>query len=496
MPGRAVYLAAYGGFSVSAFAVSLVTSARKSIDYLTLMQELTDGFNLFILLNFVVSCFVFSNIVSIRVLFGDLRIIEYEHLVDRLPYYGLSLLFIIFNDENLLLNVVWTGLIVASKVHHIIVYDRIDFLQLKVVNALGSHSMTKMEVVWKFVGNIHIALLTLFILGDLVMAKLLAYDVFQGVSSMGSLLFGIHFGVMGIDGITYWGKMLLNAYELVFYRSQPSTEQANGLSDDEDDEVGELVWEDKAFYTQLFEIGCSTLKAVFYAVFLYMLFYHSSLALPIPLIQGSIVSIHSAFKKIIQFKNFLAQSRNLDKLLDNATKDELSAADLICIICREDMFTPEEYQQQRGKPLSSRKCPKKLKCGHVLHLGCLNDWIERSDNCPLCRQKVFGAPEPPAPTPVARPQPPVETPGIHTPTPATTTATARAETPVQQEREPTPEPTPGPTHYEANRRTFPADWIALPIKRSRIPGQFTVTISPTQQATLRVRPAREDNVDV
>lgn len=30
-----------------------------------------------------------------------------------------------------------------------------------------------------------------------------------------------------------------------------------------------------------------------------------------------------------------------------------------------------------------------MKCGHILHLGCLKEWLERSDSCPLCRRKVF-----------------------------------------------------------------------------------------------------------
>lgn len=65
--------------------------------------------------------------------------------------------------------------------------------------------------------------------------------------------------------------------------------------------------------------------------------------------------------------------------------------DNTCVICREDMILDPS--------ISRKKVPKKLNCGHVMHSGCLQSWLARSDKCPTCRQTVneaastFGQPQ-------------------------------------------------------------------------------------------------------
>lgn len=38
---------------------------------------------------------------------------------------------------------------------------------------------------------------------------------------------------------------------------------------------------------------------------------------------------------------------------------------------------------------NKNKKPKRLPCGHILHLSCLKNWMERSQTCPICRLPVF-----------------------------------------------------------------------------------------------------------
>lgn len=76
----------------------------------------------------------------------------------------------------------------------------------------------------------------------------------------------------------------------------------------------------------------------------------------------------------------------------DATPEELSAGDNVCIICREEMTTG---------------C-KKLPCNHIFHTSCLRSWFQRQQSCPTCRLEVLRmprpAPSPPAPQPQPQPQ--------------------------------------------------------------------------------------------
>ncbi len=67
----------------------------------------------------------------------------------------------------------------------------------------------------------------------------------------------------------------------------------------------------------------------------------------------------------------------------DATEEDL-ARENTCIICREDMhvFDPNDPAH------IERTRPKKLPCGHILHLGCLKSWMERQQVCPTCRRSV------------------------------------------------------------------------------------------------------------
>jgi hypothetical protein len=49
--------------------------------------------------------------------------------------------------------------------------------------------------------------------------------------------------------------------------------------------------------------------------------------------------------------------------------EEFNEIDTLCTICYED----GEFQ---------------LNCGHIFHKYCINRWKQKSDSCPLCRQKI------------------------------------------------------------------------------------------------------------
>lgn len=487
-----IAIAAYTGTSFGLFAASVVILAMHSVDYLTFVYELTESVRLLILLNFVVSCFVLIGFVGIKLIFHDLRIIEIEHISEELPFYLINLLIIMFSDDHLLLNIVWINLTIFFKIFHIILTDRLDAFQMKIVNLIPYQISTSKQVFYNFATYRALVLLELFTVADLLFAKFLAYDVFQGTGSVGSLLFGIHYGVLGMEAFAYFGKLVLNVYELMFYtipsnQSLGSSEGENEIDGDiseeedpDDEDVSERVWENKPIYTQGFEICVSAFKGCLYSTFMYLLYVHGNVSPPITLLQGIAVSVLQVYSKTKKLRAFLEQSKKLDNALLNATKEDLERGDNLCIICRDNMWNEDEYYEVKKKHLGARRRPKKLRCGHILHMGCLKDWLERSDNCPLCRNTVFA-------TTAEEAQPGA---GI--------TAEEAAATGIPEgvgAAEATGEVhgrTPTSTDYSVPENTFvPQDWAAFPISSSGDPATRQIRLSPEYSGTITVR--KRDN---
>lgn len=387
----AKYFLGYSAISVALLAWSIISSLEVAHNYFSFVVEITDGFKVGILINFIFFMYCVVGRMIQRLLFGELRIIEIEHIVESVPMFTVNLLFnLAANDQNLF-NCVLLGLNVMSKLLHVVLTDRLDFVHMKIVNGLAEERYTAGTVVRKYTSTLFTWLIMAFIVLDFVCAKFLVYDAFKGINSVTCLLFGFQFGMLGVDALTYFSKLLLNIYELAMYRD-------DDIDDDMDDEESDAasaidaplrIWEDKGYYSKAIDISSAVLKASSYLFFIYLLVFQSGLSLPIAMIQGTYSSLKQVYVETTLLFAFIESAKRLDSQLANATTDDLNATDNLCIICREDMISIEAYQELRGRPLSSRRYPKKLDCGHILHMGCLKDWLERSENCPLCRRKVF-----------------------------------------------------------------------------------------------------------
>lgn len=431
---------------------SIYDSLSKSYNFVMFMVEFTDGIKLGILINFMVFLFLAIDKALQVLIFGSLRMIEVEHLFEKLPIFAINLLLnLTTGDNNMILNVFLMGLSMSFKVFHIIMFDRLDYVNVLIVNKISNHDtqVDLIDVIRHFGLLINFWLNLGFIFIDFALAKFLVYDVFQGINSVTCLLFGFQFAVQGVNALTYFAKLSLGIYEIVFYRIRKNevheneqdsmaetSESLNAVSegesefvtsgnlgeadvedesddsiDDNDDDELEFIWENKPYYTKGVEIASSVLTSISYLSFLYLLTVHSGLSLPLSMLQGTYSSIRKTWVEVTQLLAFIEKSKRLDTQLANADLEDLMASDNLCIICREDMHSIEDYQRLFNKPQSPRRSPKKLKCGHILHLGCLKDWLERSDSCPLCRRKVFDEVIPTNPSSVRFPQPVQAQPG-------------------------------------------------------------------------------------
>ncbi|WLF79174.1 E3 ubiquitin-protein ligase hrd1 [Lodderomyces elongisporus] len=503
------YIIGYSAVSVALLSWSIHDSLAKSYNYTMFIIEFTEGLKLGIFVNFVIFVFLALNKLLQLLFFGTLRIIEVEHLYEKLPIFVSNLfLNLATGDSNVILNVFLVGVAMTFKVMHIIMLDRLDLLNLQIFNKVNAeededededeedgavgeeHQQVARIGVWDifkhYLSSINFWLKICFIVVDFGLAKLLVYDVFQGINSVTCLLFGFQFAVQGVETLTQFAKMLLGIYEIVFFKirknsrinhlQSQSSSRANqvdheagreGIRDEEDEEremeeldaeettteiddndndvVDEdededdenevdIVWESKPYYSKAIEISSALLTAMAYLCFIYLFTFHSGYSLPLSMLSGTFSSLKRAWTQTSQLLAFIESSKRLDTQLPSATKDDLESLDNLCIICREDMYSAEEYQRMRNKPQSPRRRAKKLPCNHILHMGCLKEWMERSDCCPLCRRKVFGGPissthpsfqqqanqaqpqgqpqgqpQPPQPQPVARPVAPLPT---------------------------------------------------------------------------------------
>ena len=123
------------------------------------------------------------------------------------------------------------------------------------------------------------------------------------------------------------------------------------------------------------------IKLGIYVAFFFMLlrFY----GLPIHIMRDLFMTTRDFLKRLNALLRYRRAIQEMNKYPD-ATAEEL-AQESTCIICREDMQPWDPIERPTA---IDRIRPKKLPCGHVLHLGCLKSWLERQQVCPTCRSPV------------------------------------------------------------------------------------------------------------
>lgn len=94
------------------------------------------------------------------------------------------------------------------------------------------------------------------------------------------------------------------------------------------------------------------------------------------------MTVRSFIKRLGALMKYRQAIKDMNRY-DDATAEDL-ARENTCIICREDMHVWNQEDPSRIE----RTRPKKLPCGHILHLGCLKSWMERQQVCPTCRRSV------------------------------------------------------------------------------------------------------------
>lgn len=274
-----------------------------------------------------------------KVFFGQLRAAEFEHLMER-SWYAVTetcLAFTVFRDDFSPKFVALFTVLLFLKSFHWLADDRVDYMERSPV------------ISWVF----HIrALCLLVVLGSLDLHFVLgAYQSTVQRGASVQLVFGFEYAILLTGVLNIAIKYALHVADL----------------------HSEAPWEGKAVYLLYTELVMGFFKVVLYITFVIIMV--RIYTLPLFAFRPMYLTMR-AFRKA--FNDVILSRRaihNMNTLYPDATQEEITAADNVCIICREEMVTAS----------------KKLPCNHIFHSACLRSWFQRQQTCPTCRLNVLRA---------------------------------------------------------------------------------------------------------
>jgi len=275
-----------------------------------------------------------------KLFFGQLRAAETEHLIER-SWYAVTetcLAFTVFRDDFSPRFVALFTVLLFLKCFHWLAEDRIDYMERSPLISFLFHVRA-------------VSLTTLLAILDLYFISHAYHNTLIKGPSV-QLVFGFEYAVLLTALMHVFVKYILHAVDL--HRDNP--------------------WENKAVYLLYTELILDGVKVVLYFLFLaIMIKVHT---FPLFVIRPMYLTIREFKKALSDVVLSRRAIRNMNTLYPDATAEDLSATDNVCIICREEM----------------RLLCKKLPCNHIFHTSCLRSWFQRQQTCPTCRMDVLHLP--------------------------------------------------------------------------------------------------------
>ncbi|XDT03245.1 Zinc finger RING-type profile [Nakaseomyces glabratus] len=380
----------------------VISACQSSVSFLQIALKLSEGFNILIITVFTLlnSTLLWQFLTSM--LFGELRIIEHEHIFERLPFAVINTIFMFstFNEKYFFTLATCALVLLYMKVFHWILRDRLDLL----LQGINEDTRWKDLLVNRYICN----LLLLVVIDSYVISFCVstAYNIASSIFTAGtnSIVLGggspltqraliyimqaMEFTNLIIDLVNLILNTGLQFYEFhlsrKFSQNNPtfnsiSAEDADTESEDGDSQFNGL--EGKFMYEKLIDVVTRFLQTLVHVVMAMVL------NLPLMLVKDIFVDVWVLYMNSKSLLAIWKNSKQLDTKLPTMTSDDLNNDpnfDNVCIVCMDELVSENPHHHQ-----SDGKKPKKLPCGHVLHLSCLKNWMERSQTCPICRLPVF-----------------------------------------------------------------------------------------------------------
>lgn len=133
-------------------------------------------------------------------------------------------------------------------------------------------------------------------------------------------------------------------------------------------------WEGKGAVVFYLDLALDLFHLIVYFAFFAVVF--TTYGIPIHLVRDLYWTFRNFHNRVRAFLRYRQVAANMDRRFPDATEEDLQRADHVCIVCREEMTGPPSRA-------------KRLDCMHCFHQHCLRSWLERQQNCPICRAPVL-----------------------------------------------------------------------------------------------------------
>ncbi|GFW28107.1 e3 ubiquitin-protein ligase AMFR [Trichonephila clavipes] len=276
-----------------------------------------------------------------KIVFGDLRAIEQQHIKDKFwnfVFYKFIFIFGVMNVQYMDEVLMWCGWFSFVGAFHLLstlCKDRFEYLSFSPTTPKWAH-------------------LRLFSLIFFILAVSVSLCTIVGLYANLNIFFfmAAEWTLVIIRTVYVLVRYIIYLYDITY----------------------EGVWENRGVFTYYCELACELSSLVIdFLHHVHMLLWRNiflSVASLIICMQLRCF-INDIQRKILRHKNYLRVSRHLENNFSLATKEELDANSDDCAICWDRME-------------SARKLP----CGHFFHTSCLHSWLEQVTNCPTCRTSL------------------------------------------------------------------------------------------------------------
>ncbi|KAL6920712.1 hypothetical protein ACHAPO_004607 [Fusarium lateritium] len=394
----------YAGAS-TALAGTVVLSAfyQRANFYSAMVYLAQSNFCLLVLVNFALlsySSFIYS---LTRLFYGPLRAVEVEQLTER-AWFAITetcLAMTIFREEIGAWFLVMFAALITGKVWGWIGDGRVEVLeQQPPANPRLFHLRLSVSLTLSFIYDIYILRYTINTViqqarPNMMVMFLFEFAVLATSSWRTAARYALSLTEHNIQEQQKRKRLAERRQEVreereAIVRQREAAEAAGEeVSNDplpNEDDIDEMDievpgWSAKGEFVLWLDLATDLVKLGIYIVFFFMLltFY----GLPIHIMRDLFMTARDFIKRLSALLRYRKAIQEMNRYPD-ATQEELTREDT-CIICREEM---RPWDPENNPGAMDRIRPKKLPCGHILHLGCLKSWLERQQVCPTCRSPV------------------------------------------------------------------------------------------------------------